>query len=1128
MATAKSAKPATATSYTADQRRAIETAGVDMCVDAGAGSGKTRVLVDRMAHLLADEKLQLNEIVAITFTEMAAAEMKKRLRREFRARALMDDSRRMNFWRGLERQVSSARVTTIHSFCATLLRENALAIGIDPDFTVLADAESILFRKDVIKDALYGLLDDSYAPAVEAADELRVSPLLVAVEGLIQKSGSLRRATSGLPMDDPKALAARWAESVEQERQRRLMLLSKSHTIRQLIAALESFEGKCSDPADAREVFRIELIGVLRTFQKLSAAGQVERVLIELQQLKPGKPKTANWGAKKNYDAMKKAQDAVTKDLPQDLLRSEPDEAVEERAAELTCAIFQTYERVSEAYTEAKRQRAAMDFEDLLAAALDVLKNQEPVRQRVARGIRHLLIDEFQDTDGVQFAIAQHLAKGTARPAELFIVGDAKQSIYDFRGAEVEVFGEARKAAQERIALDINFRSLPGILEFVNDFFQRSALIETEGIAYDPLHANRDPRREPRVEFLLPEFDVEIPTARESRMAESDLIAARLDEMCSDPNTLVLDSATSEWRPAAHGDVAVLFRVSSDMALYEEALRRHGIPFNVAEGAGFYERQEISDIRNLLTALVDPWNEMALLGFLRSPIGALSDESLMELCAERGLADAFLSDLALDNAKQNERLQCARTLLSDLRKRADMPLHNLLRHLLIETGYEAILLAGRHGSQKVSNLRKLQDLAGAFSKIRPPRLPAFVRYLDDVASRALREGDARLPGEGESAVTLMTIHKAKGLEFPIVVLADTARDLKGRGNTEPVSFHRRLGLVASCTDSVGERQKPLLWESVERAAKDNKIAEDARILYVALTRARDWLLIAGAPAVAKQGSWLRSFDEVYGLSERRDGDALGGECWSGVVRRGAPPPQEPRTCGGARTAFSMEEMEKRISPIALQPSPGSSLSVTRLIRLMNGESVEQIGSEEEIASGGEGGGALLRGTMAHALFERWDFGTGDPPVNDVVTEFATGLRDRDGHGAYLAGLVERFAKTDLFGDLVRTASLEREVPFVLRIAGQSISGTVDAILNADVIIDYKTGRFHTDSHTGYERQIRLYALAMRQLTGRQAKSAILQYVDEADGRREVDVSEDALEDVLKLAESAVAALAAAI
>jgi ATP-dependent exoDNAse (exonuclease V) beta subunit len=573
--------------------------------------------------------------------------------------------------------------------------------------------------------------------------------------------------------------------------------------------------------------------------------------------------------------------------------------------------------------------------------------------------------------------------------------------------------------------------------------------------------------------------------------------------------------------------VVVLFRASSNISLYEEALRRQQIPFNVAEGAGFYERQEISDIRNLLTVLVDPWNEMALLGFLRSPIGALSDESLMALSAERGLADSFQSELCLEEVEQNDRLNRARTLIAQLRARADSPLPSLLRHVITETGYDAILLAGRHGRQKVSNLRKLLDLAEGFSKTHPPRLPAFVRYLKDVASRTLREGDAPLPGEGEDSVTLMTIHKAKGLEFSIVVLADTARSTKGKTNMDSVRFHRRLGLVASCTDDFGERAKPLLWKSIDRAEQDTRRAEEARVLYVALTRARDWLLIAGAPAAAKSDSWLHAFEEVFGLSGYGDGEAIIGEGWSGVVRRrvGTAPNPPPRQ--HAESTFSMDDIEKRVSPIIVPSRSGSTLSVTQLVHRMDGGSTEDAAPETKPSQGGEGGGsvALLRGTMAHALFERWNFGVEKPAINPILIEFAPGLRDPDGHGVYLAGLAERFAQTELFGELSRAESLERELPFVWTIGGQPVSGTVDMVLDGSGIVDYKTGRFRADSHVRYERQVRLYALAMHRLTGIRASSAILQYVDETEGRREVDISEDALAEVLARAEDVLAPLA---
>jgi hypothetical protein len=223
----------------------------------------------------------------------------------------------------------------------------------------------------------------------------------------------------------------------------------------------------------------------------------------------------------------------------------------------------------------------------------------------------------------------------------------------------------------------------------------------------------------------------------------------------------------------------------------------------------------------------------------------------------------------------------------------------------------------------------------------------------------------------------------------------------------------------------------------------------------------------------------------------------------------------------------MDDIEKRVSPIIVPSRSGSTLSVTQLVHRMDGGSTEDAAPETKPSQGGEGGGsvALLRGTMAHALFERWNFGVEKPAINPILIEFAPGLRDPDGHGEYLAGLAERFAQTELFGELSRAESLERELPFVWTIGGQPISGTVDMVLDGSVIVDYKTGRFRADSHVRYERQVRLYALAMHRLTGIRASSAILQYVDETEGRREVDISEDALAEVLARAEDVLAPLA---
>ena len=569
-------------------------------------------------------------------------------------------------------------------------------------------------------------------------------------------------------LHDAEALLAHWARQVESANHEFLLELARSPRLKLAARTLENFEKYCRNPCDGRETFRRDMLAQVRSILDNKDPAAIREAAEIVSTLRAGRSgRKDNWESPEIYadlsKCQKKLQEFVRKFLP-----IAPDPEHEARAAAYTLDLVQVYGRAYNAFSSAKRTRAAMDFEDLISGALDALRERQDLRDRTSATIKFLLIDEFQDTDGIQYELAKLLRRDGAQPgAELFIVGDAKQSIYNFRGAEVEVFMQAAQDSAERIALNRNFRSLPDTLNFINAFFEQTQLLTSSGAQYQRLEHHRDPLNETRVKFLIPAHADDKENAPERRRREADLIACCIAQMCGAENPVqVCDKDTGVMRPARFGDAAILFRATTDRHIYEEALLKHGVPYDVVAGQGFYERQEISDFINLLRVVADPYDDLALVGFLRSPIGALSDESLMRLTRVVSLGEAFRGNTSLADAQQQARLTGARALVAELRRRIESPLTPFLRHALSESGYEAILLSQYHGVQKASNLRKLIEHADTFSRLQTPRLRPFLRYLEDVASREIREGDAALHTGGDGAVTLMTIHKAKGLEFP--------------------------------------------------------------------------------------------------------------------------------------------------------------------------------------------------------------------------------------------------------------------------------------------------------------------------------------------------------------------------
>ncbi len=474
---------------TDEQRTAIETYDKSLCVDAGAGSGKTSVLVERILYLLEQRHATLDQIVAITFTDKAAAEMKERLRSECRKKAPEDDPQLLNFWRHIERRLESARISTIHAFCMGLLKEHALSLGKDPEFGILTEPESFLLRVEVIELTLHELLESDDASAFRLAIEFRRAELVDVLRAMLSDRGAIARIAENHDVSEPHALLNDWSRVVDAHVERQNAELVSSPLFVNAVRELVELAGQCADPDDKREVMRRALLSEME--RAIQAQDNHERVcalggISALNALGGSKKKWASHDAFDSVrDLLKSTKDAIAK---RQIAMVDP--GLLTRAAELTVDLLTVYRRTVENLDEAKQRRNAYDFEDLIAQTLQVLRDDErgdgSVRARVARSIKYLLIDEFQDTDSVQLEIAR-LLSGVPGGPQLFIVGDAKQSIYYFRGAEVDVFRSARESADEVVRMDKNFRSLPDVLTFVNDFFTKSRLLLRGG---GPLRAD--------------------------------------------------------------------------------------------------------------------------------------------------------------------------------------------------------------------------------------------------------------------------------------------------------------------------------------------------------------------------------------------------------------------------------------------------------------------------------------------------------------------------------------------------------------------------------------------------------------------------------------------------------------
>ncbi|HEX4735404.1 MAG TPA: UvrD-helicase domain-containing protein, partial [Thermoleophilaceae bacterium] len=734
---------------TPQQERAVDRRDGPLFVHAGAGSGKTSVLVERFVRAARDDEAGVDGVLAITFTDKAAAEMKLRIRKRFAELGNRD----------LARETERAWVSTIHGFCSRVLRAHPLAAGIDPEYRVLDEGEAARLALQASEQAMEAFLGDGAEP-----DRLE----LIAAYGPDRLGGLVR----------------------------------DFHARRRAAGEREPELPVPGDDRDAREIACCRLLA--------------------------------------------------------ELLRGFTDR-----------------------YAALKRARSALDFDDLELLTRDLLRDNPALRDRYRARFKHMLVDELQDVNPLQEQLLELISDHN-----LFAVGDELQSIYGFRHADVGVFRRRRAEAERagRIeSLTVNFRSRAEILDVIDAAF--SDVFD----GFQPLDAPDDAERgqEPLVEMLLVdknpgrwrdtlgEDPFRAGDANIWRAAEARLLAKRIESI-----------AVAERR--SYGDFVILLRASSDAGLYERALRDRGVPTYLAGGGGYWAHQQVADVRAYLAAVANPLDEVALIAALASPLGDVSLDGVVALGLEAKRSRSHLWDVlraaagsaetgtpldvliaadagaapeapvphespvpdapaAPDALSSRDRARIAALVQHLQRDRVDAPriaLEDLLDRAITDSGYDRAVLTMPDGERRMANLRKLMGVARSFEEEEGRDLRGFIDFLDEQRLIRPREGEATLEGAELGAVRLMTIHNAKGLEFPVVCVADLGRDGREDDALLDLADDGRIALkIGTLEDGlVDSRDRAELRE----ARRDADDLEERRIMYVALTRAEERLIVGGA------------------------------------------------------------------------------------------------------------------------------------------------------------------------------------------------------------------------------------------------------------------------------------------
>ncbi|WP_435022124.1 UvrD-helicase domain-containing protein [Tundrisphaera sp. TA3] len=869
---------------TRQQAEALDVDRASVALSAGAGCGKTTVLTERFVRAVGGpEPIALGRVVALTFTNKAARELRDRIRAECRAR-LESGHGDPDRWRSILRGLEAARIGTFHSFCGEILRRHAIAAGVDPGFAVLDEPIAMAIRDEALNLALRERLADRDPDLIELAVEFGLGIVVKALDELLanRSAGDLPAWAAREPEDVLIEWVATWTETVRP--QLLVDFEKKCRPCRDLLAS-----AGLAHPKAIERVARLEdAFALLKTRSESTEAALA--AIRELAKM-TGLSAKGTWPSDEVKaavgDHFKKIRDEIDKLLEAFVW----DESTSLVAARQGVQFARLVVHARDAYDRAKQRRGGLDNDDLLLLTRRLLaEHPESVRADLNGSIDLMLVDEFQDTDPVQSDILRHLAGPGLGDGRMFLVGDFKQSIYRFRGARPGLFIEYRSEfpAEGRRSLTENFRSVPGILDFVNALFADT--FEEADAALQPGGGRPDfEGGPPAVGFLWDPA----PAEPKGTTEKADATARRREEARRIAEYL-RDRLDAGWtvrgpggipRPATAGDVAILFRSLSDASAYETALAEAGLDYHVVGGSGFFAQQEVSDVINLLTAVEDPLDAVAMAGALRSPAFSLSDDSLFWLVQETpgaphaGLAAARGEWLERLSPPDRPRVERARELLDRWRAIKDRtPIAGLVEMILDESGYEAALLGEALGDRKRANARKLARMARAFDEQGGFTLADFVARLRADMRMATKENQAATTDEAGEIVRLMSIHQAKGLEFPIVVIPDL--DRKRPGDLKRVAFDATLGPLvnpvaeAAGPDDAEESGGSLGWtlhRHLERQADDD---EALRLLYVATTRARDFLLLSSAsdPAKPATSPALRLIDRRF---ERTTGRFLG-------------------------------------------------------------------------------------------------------------------------------------------------------------------------------------------------------------------------------------------------------------
>ncbi len=1122
----------------------------DLCVVAGPGSGKTRVLVERFANLVTEHNVSINEILTLTFTEKAANEMKIRAARLFEEKGMEKERQEIEF----------AYLSTIHSFCSRLLRENAIEACIDPQFRVMDELEAGRVKEQTLRDTLRRWaeekgLDTFLNDIFWKQTDSRKSRLKSFKENLIMLYEKIRNAC--VPI----------SETVNQ------------NDLSQDIASSYNDAGKLINEIDKirsekklAEKTREKVDYVLERWNASDLQNDINKLYTEKES-----PPQKDDLILALLNRVKGIHSVINLTVSNDV--KPPLGALREELKTLTGLLAEDYStrikmvlrdflmNFDIAYSERKRAESLIDFTDLETKTIELLRNKKYIANEIQQKFLYILVDEFQDISRLQKTIID-LIRGKDN---LFIVGDEKQSIYGFRDAEVEIFQDIQKESDREslISLNENFRSRPQVLDFINHIFDRlwSDNLTNQDSTQLKTGAEFSDKPVPSIEIIVAEGK----DKTEARKWESMEIAKRIKEIV-DKGEIKITNKRERERNISYRDFAILFRSTTDIKLYEHSLSHLDVPYYVVSGRGFFNTTEITDLINLLKVIESPLDEINLASVLKSPFVGIDDDALFRLADHAHSSDETrllyqaLGEVGsikeIETQSRDRIIQFTQFLNEVQGIKPRTSLWNLISFILKKTEFQSKMLLFSNGKKRYANLLKIVELCKNQEDFEPLTLRDFIEIVEGYKFREIRESEAPVESEEDDVVKLITTHSAKGLEFPVVIVADVDRD-----NIRPSDYFvysRNHGISFKILNpSTNEEERPRSYERINDESKEKELRESRRLLFVAMTRAQEHLIISGginrnrAKGEKDSGNWYGYLSSTLGLNPDPEGnpeiikldDNKHGRNSSQTVeirhtriKNENKPPKEGKriklltqhkkeiaTCDKIKTpspAKRIADTGKNIlSTITHTVDVDNShyvYSVTEILKfhfcpqlyyfnsILGLQGInERCWIEPDYAEGEDEGnlkddelpGHEL-GNIVHRVFKNYHFSE-DKLKEYIKKELSVfGLDTNQNSIDLVANWVNSFYNSDIGKEVVSSKLHKRETSFIFNYRHNLIRGQIDLFYfnNEGLlkIIDYKANDITIDEIPEkvqyYQLQMQLYSRALETIYGKKVDEVILYFL----------------------------------